>query len=212
MDAEFWHSRWRDNQIRFHQHAPNGLMAAHFDAICGQPGARVFVPLCGKTLDIGWLLERGYRVAGAELSSLAVDQLFDELGLTPQKTELGGLTHYQADRIDIFAGDIFDLTGETLGAVDMIYDRAAFVALPDAMRSRYAAHMVRITDRAPQFLIALEYDQSAVVGPPFACPEGEVRRCYGSDYDTVRMTQVDVEGGLKGKCPATANLWRLAPL
>lgn len=32
---------------------------------------RIFLPLCGKTLDIGWLLERGYRVVGAELRLLS---------------------------------------------------------------------------------------------------------------------------------------------
>jgi hypothetical protein len=46
----------------------------------------VFLPLCGKTLDIQWLLSRGYGVAGSELSKIAVEQLFSELGVEPNIT------------------------------------------------------------------------------------------------------------------------------
>ena len=40
----------------------------------------MFLPLCGKTLDIHWLLGRGYRIAG---SKIAIEQLFSELGVEP---------------------------------------------------------------------------------------------------------------------------------
>lgn len=86
MDANFWHQRWESNTIGFHQKQPNALLVAHFNALSVAPGGRVFLPLCGKTLDIGWLLSHGYRVAGAELSELAIQQCFAELGLKPQIT------------------------------------------------------------------------------------------------------------------------------
>lgn len=53
------------------------------------PDATVFVPLCGKSLDIGYLASLGYRVVGVELSELAVEQLFRSLGITPQVTREG---------------------------------------------------------------------------------------------------------------------------
>src|SRR5699024_8207116 len=125
----------------------------HFGDLSLPKGSRLFLPLCGKTLDIHWLLAEGYRVAGAELSSIAVAELFAELGVTPSEMQHGSLSHYQADQIDIFQGDIFELTADLLGPVDAVYDRAALVALPEGLRQQYAQHLVKITHRAPQLLL-----------------------------------------------------------
>ena len=44
----------------------------------GQSGASVLVTMCGKTVDIPWLCEKGHSVTGVELSPTAVQQLFQE--------------------------------------------------------------------------------------------------------------------------------------
>ena len=99
MEHDFWHDRWESNRIGFHEDQPNPLLTEHFPALSIQQDGRIFVPLCGKTLDIGWLMSHGYRVAGAELSELAIQQLFEELGLDPAITDLGKLKRYSADGI-----------------------------------------------------------------------------------------------------------------
>ena len=168
MDEQFWHRRWELNEIGFHEGKANALLVAHLEALSLAHGGRVFLPLCGKTIDIHFLLSRGYRIAGAELSRVAVEQLFAELGVAPEITAVGPMTRYSAPSIDIFIGDIFHLSAEMLGPVDAVYDRAALVALPAPMRDRYAAHLMKITGTAPQLLIAFDYDQSVMAGPPFA--------------------------------------------
>ncbi len=209
MDASFWHAKWEKSEIAFHQDEVNPLLVDHFGALSLAPGSRVFVPLCGKTRDILWLLQSGYRVVGAELSRLAVEQLFMEMDLQPSITQVGPLTRFAVEDIDIYCGDIFDLTASELGQVDAIYDRAALVALPDAMRQRYADHLAAITDRARQLLIAYDYDQSLQNGPPFAVGADEVRSLYGTHYEPTLLASVEVAGGLRGKCPATEHVWLL---
>lgn len=211
MEADFWHTRWENMQIGFHEGMVNRMLAAHLDALVLAPGARLFLPLCGKTRDIAWLSARGYRVAGAELSEIAVRQLFEELNVTPQVTLTGPLRRYAADGIDIFAGDIFDLTADLLGAVDAVYDRAALVALPEGMRARYAVHLAAITAIEPQLLITFEYDQSIMQGPPFSVPDAEVRACHGARYDISVLAEAEVPGGLKGICPARERALLLTP-
>jgi thiopurine S-methyltransferase len=209
VDKGFWQQKWANNEIAFHKGEANPLLVEHFDALALPKGSRLFLPLCGKTLDIHWLLGRGYRVAGAELSALAIEQLFAELGVKPTITKVGELERHSAESIDIFVGDIFALSREMLGKVDAIYDRAALVALPPPMRERYAAHLVEITDHSRQLLIAYVYDQRLVDGPPFAVPDEEVRRHYEGNYDLKRLAAVEVSGGLKGKYPATEHVWSL---
>jgi len=209
MDAVFWHRRWQNQELGFHEGEANGLLVEHFHALSLAEGNRVFLPLCGKTRDIAWLLSQGYRVAGSELSALAVDQLFEELGVEPETTDLGAFTRYRAPDIDIFVGDMFDIHAGTLGPVDGVYDRAALVALPGDMRAAYAAHLTAITERAPQFLICFEYDQTCMDGPPFSVPAEEVHRHYDGCYCVSHITSKDVSGGLKGKCAATEIAWVL---
>ena len=145
MDPAFWHQRWETNQLGFHRPDVHPMLARYLDHLNVQDGARLFLPLCGKTVDIPWLLSRGYRVAGAELSQIAVRDLFDTMGVIPEVTPQGPLEHYHAPGVDIFVGDIFDLDDAVLGRVDAVYDRAALVALPDDMRARYVAHLPRLT-------------------------------------------------------------------
>ena len=203
MDHDFWRQKWRENAIAFHEGAPNAFLVKHLGALSLQPGARLFLPLCGKTRDIHWFLAQGFRVAGAELSEIAVTDLFAELGVEPTKRTVGALTQYSAPGLDIYQGDIFALDAATLGAVDAIYDRAALIALPEAMRADYAKHLVAITNTAPQLLISVEYAQSQLAGPPFSVPEAAIRALYGDAYDIAVLERAEVAGGLKGRCAAT---------
>lgn len=211
VDEAFWHGKWQRNETGFHELQPNPLLLRHFPALGLPPGACVFVPLCGKSLDIHWLLEQGYRVVGIELSQIAVDQLFAELELTPRISEVGGLRCLEAGNIRIFVGNIFDLTRTALGPVDAVYDRASLIALPEPVRTAYAPHVIAITDAAPELLICLEYDQSFRPGPPFSVNEAEVRQYYGGPFHLTCVRRHDVPGGLKGTCPATEVVWILEP-
>ncbi|MBL9133875.1 MAG: thiopurine S-methyltransferase, partial [Verrucomicrobiaceae bacterium] len=209
MKAEFWHQRWKNKEIQFHEQTANPLLVRHIDSLGLTPGSRIFVPLCGKTLDIGWLLARGHRVVGAELSEDAVEQLFAKLGMKPQRRSVDGLIHFHTDGLDIFVGDIFQLRPETLGDVHAVFDRAALVALPEEMRLRYAQHVTAITGGVSQLLISYEYDQSLQAGPPFAVSENEITAHYARTHEVMLLQREEMTGGLKGKCAASQTVWLL---
>ena len=209
MHADFWHQKWKDNEIGFHMDQPHPMLVQYVERLAPAPAARIFLPLCGKTLDIGWLLSRGYRVAGAELSETAVRQLFGQLGLEPQVEQVGSLSRFSGPDIDIFVGDIFALSAPQLGAVDAVYDRAALVALPESTRAEYTAHLRGISRHAPQLLITFEYDQGQMSGPPFAVSGHEVGEHYGAHFAIELLESVNVPGGLKGHCEASEVLWLL---
>ena len=209
MDKTFWRQKWERNQIAFHKSDVNPLLVRHFSDLALPKGRRIFLPLCGKTLDIHWLLSRGYRIAASELTEIAVEQLFSELGVEPVKTANHAVSRYSAEEIDIFVGDIFNLSSGVLGQVDAIYDRAALVALPETMRRRYSAHLMKIAGGAPQLLITYNYDQRLLDGPPFSVSNEEVARHYQGSYNVKLLASTDVTGGLKGKCAAKENVWLL---
>lgn len=209
MQPDFWHKKWQESDIGFHNSDANPLLVKHFPALGLATGSRIFLPLCGKTLDIHWLLAQGFQVVGAELSPIAIEQLFNELGETPEITQLENLKHYRAPNIDIFVGDIFNITESLLGQVDAIYDRAALVALPVDMRTHYTSHVKAITHNAKQLMICFVYDQSQLAGPPFSISDDEVKANYSSAYNPTLLESIEVAGKLKGQCPACENVWLL---
>lgn len=212
MDASFWHRRWELGEIGFHENRPNPFLVSHLAKLNLTAGSRLLLPLCGKTRDIAWLLAHGYRVVGVELSPVAVNELFQELGITPEIVVLESVTHYFAPNLDVYVGDIFEISADHLQAVDAIYDRAALVALPAEVRLRYVSHLMNLTDAAPQLLIAYQYDASLIDGPPFSVDSDEIKRLFGGHYELNPVEQRPVEGGLKGKVPSAETAWLLQPV
>lgn len=209
MKADYWHKKWQANQIAFHESEGNAMLVRHLSQLELSTGARIFVPLCGKTRDIGWLRGQGFNVVGAELSEIAVQQLFAEMNIVPDVADHGVLKLYRSDGIEIYVGDIFELTADLAGSIDAIFDRAAMVALPDTMRGRYTQHMIELTNRAPQLLITFSYDHDEMPGPPFSIPEAGVRGHYANAYDITCLETTNVEGKLKGQVVADEIAWHL---
>jgi len=102
-----------------------------------------------------------------------------------------------------------DLRTSNDDASGAVCDRTVLVALTEDMRGAYAAHLTAITNRAPQFLICFEYDQTCMDGPPFSVPGAEVHRHYDGRYDVTQIAGKDVAGGLKVKCAAVEVAWVL---
>jgi thiopurine S-methyltransferase len=211
MEHSFWHNKWENNQIGFHEPQGNALLLAHASTLLKAANPRIFVPLCGKSKDVGWLASKGCEVVGAELSAIAITQLFDDLNITPKVTKLEHTTVYQGLNITVFQGDIFALSASDIGNITGIYDRAALVALPQSLRERYGAHIRAITDNAPQLLITFEYDQRQLPGPPFSVNEALVSSLYNDYYEITLLSATSLEGGLKGKVDATNLAFHLIP-
>ena len=188
MHPDFWHQRWADNQIGFHQDAPTPLMLKHWPALGVPAGAQVFVPLAGKSRDMAWLAAQGYRVLGVELSRLAVEQFFAEHALVAETEDTRYGTHYRAGGIELIVGDAFGLDADALRDCAAVLDRAALIALPPDLRKRYAGELhAQLPAGCRGLLITLEYPQDEREGPPFAVAEDEVHTLYDADWQVDRI-------------------------
>jgi len=152
----------------------------------------IFVPLCGKSRDLLWLREQGYRVLGVELSAIAVQAFFTENGLTPTHFRSGKFDCCEANGIKILCGDFFDLGKDHMANVSAVYDRASLIALPTEMRKSYVRHLAGILPPATQILlITLDYPPPEMQGPPFPVPAGEVEALYREYADVRLLAQLD---------------------
>ena len=176
MQPDFWQQRWAAGQIGFHQSAPTTLLLKYWPTLGIPADSRVLVPLAGKSLDMLWLAAQGHRVLGVELSTLAVEQFFAEHGLQPAIEHSHYGVHYRSGGIEILCGDVFALDAALLSDCGAVFDRAAMIALPPAMREQYAhGPYAQLPAGCRGLMITLEYPQQDRDGPPFSVPETEVR-------------------------------------
>lgn len=195
MDPNFWHERWASKRTGFHQDGVNPHLERHWHSLGLAPDSRILVPLCGKSHDMIWLRQQGHRVAGIEISQLAVAAFFSENGLTPAIRQESGYSCWSADGLDLFCGDFFKLHAAGLGRIDGCYDRAALVALPGEMRARYAAALLELLPPlAPVLLVTLEYDPAEMDGPPFSVSRHEVRQLFGERCSIEHLQSIDALG------------------
>ena len=192
-DAENWLARWREGRINFHQDAPSPMLVEFWNAIGAPAGARVFVPLAGKTVDMPWLAERGHRVFGVELVPLAVEQFFAEQGLqrAVTQTPIGALS--TSGPIDLLCGDVFALQASDLAGCEAVFDRAALIALPPELRERYVREVYTLLPSGcGGLLVTLAFPQEQKPGPPFSVPEREVRALFERDWTVELLARRDM--------------------
>lgn len=216
MEQDFWHQRWQSNRIGFHQDRPSPLLAKHWPALALPADSRVFVPLCGKSLDMLWLAEQGHAVLGVELSESAIRQFFAERQLEPATHSSASGTHFVAGPYELICGDAFALPASVLADCAGVYDRAALIALPPPMRATYvdtAWH--RLRPGCTGLLITLEYPQAQKDGPPFSVEEAEVRERFAADWNLDLLERRDIldrEPGFvaEGVTALATCAWRLS--
>ncbi len=193
MEPSFWKARWQEGRIGFHEGKPNAFLERHV-ARLGAEG-RVFVPLCGKTEDMAFLASKGHEVLGIDLVESAVGDFFREHGLEPARETNERFTVLRQAPFTLLAGDFFALTKDDLAGVTAVYDRAAVVALPPDLRTRYAALLRSlVAPGTPILVVSFEYPQERMEGPPFSVGEDEIRRLYaGASIE--RLDEAPLETG-----------------
>jgi thiopurine S-methyltransferase len=182
MEKDFWLKIWNDGKINFHKDTYNEYLELHFPKLNMGEG-NVLVPLCGKTKDIFWLANHGMTVWGNELSPVACDAIVKENKKKYIKYKYNEhLNLYDLNTLKIYQGDFFKMNPDMmhdLPKMDLIYDRAALVALPYEMRRKYASHLIKfLKPEGKIFLISLNYPSGAMDGPPFSVSEKEIHDLY----------------------------------
>ena len=183
VDNQHWLDRWQEDRIGFHEASVNRHLQNWFPRFAPAPGSRIFMPLCGKAVDIHWIAHQGYEVIGIELSQIAIEAFFEENALDFERIDSDRFAIYQSPNITLLQGDFFDLNKADLHNCQLVYDRAALIALERDERPRYYDHMLSIVPPGcDMLLISLEYDQAEMSGPPFSVPTDEILQRYSNAF------------------------------
>lgn len=190
-DNELWQQSWRDRDTGFHQTSVNPHLVRFWSTLGLLPSDRVFVPLCGKSLDLLWLAEQGHTVIGVELSPLAVRAFFRENRIQATRRQVGNFTLWEHGRIGILCGDFFQLSAADLGDIAAVFDRASLTALPDEIRGAYLEHLRKVLPASCKMLLLTteEPDDDETAGQPFAVAD-EITSLYAAAFD-IELSHVE---------------------
>lgn len=78
-----WHAKWESDSLGWHLSKPHPALAKHLNDLLGDNGETqrmVLFPLCGASVDLGYLARRGHHVVGVEAVPKAIDRLLSEFG------------------------------------------------------------------------------------------------------------------------------------
>ena len=217
MNPEFWQTRWQEKRIGFNQSQVNPLLVKYFSKLNLSADSRIFVPLCGKSIDMVWLAHQGFVVVGVELVESAAQEFFIEQDIPytiKEHSHHSNIKCYQGQvleqRITLWVADIFALNSDDIGHVDAVYDRAALIAMPAELRPQYTKQVINLSQNSPQLLLTLNYDQNERAGPPFSISQEQVQQYYGNYY---QMNKLEEEPSTLNAAPemaVTEPVWLLS--
>lgn len=167
MEKQVRAESWEASNTRFHRQDVHPYVLKHLTPFALMEKV-IFVPLCGRSLDLVYFSQFADRVVGVEQSESVILQFFAENRLAYEK--IG--ERYISNNLTIFCKDLFALTPEEVGEIDLVYDRASLVALPLPMRVGYLQKMEELTAPGTQyFLNTMEYAPEMDMAPFSIGPE-----------------------------------------
>lgn len=191
---EYWRNRWDTGETQWQRDAMDPMFERNQDVIlAGKQDAQVYIPMCGKALELKWFYARGYRVVGVEFVEWVARSFFVDNGL-PLVEDLCPVLKCKIfqtpdKRLRIFVCSVFDFDKSCAGEMDIVWDRGAFGSTPMELKHRYMAVMKSLL--APNFSYALEtmtFDDDEFKGVPTNVPESVLRKMLGDD---VKLRCVD---------------------
>jgi len=193
-----WSERWSNDMTGWHLEDVNESLVKHGgnilpnDDTCSEDGVKIFVPLCGKTVDLAYLAsQKNVSVVGLD----GIRKALEEFAKEQPSLEIESLSatekyeRFQGKDITLLKGDFFDLDEmATSGRVDAVWDRASIVAIQPELREKYVETISKVLKPGGTILLSVlerrtGSEEGINAGPPFSVPEAEVRRLYeGQDW------------------------------
>jgi len=212
MRHEFWQQRWQDGRIGFHLSVVNPWLIKYLPEFDLPANSKIFVPLCGKSLDLLYLVEKGFAPTGVEIAKQAVEEFFAHEKIQPKAESIENFVKYTHDSLTILHGDFFELTPNLLGKTDFVFDRASLIAMPGDMREEYVEKMFHIIGNCKQMLlVTMEYPQDVMDGPPFSVSSNKVKKSYADKFKIELLDEKDltIEPKFADMEYALERVWKL---
>lgn len=205
--SDQWRKRWQEGRIGFHLQQTHPALQRHWEALGVTDRTKVLVPLCGKSLDMRWLVDAGHPVLGIEFAPEAIEQFLAQRSTSVSRYRQAGFTVSRQGGIELWCGDFFHLHIQQAAEVGAFYDRASLIALPPATRQRYAFHLAQLTPPGAKGLLVSLTHHDGEAGPPYSVPADEIEHLFTANFALTFLEQ-----GEPDERGCTESVWALERL
>lgn len=184
MDVSYWKKRWLDGQTGWHENEVHPLLIKYYDFLSLSLKKHFFFPLCGKTLDLDWILSKNHTTTGVEASEIAIKEVENRLKVSFKKAAYQNFTKHTFGNLTLMQGNYFDLDTTLIDPIDVVFDRGAFVAIHPNQRKKYIEMYNKLlTHESIILLVAYQYNENASTNPPYSLSELQIRALMEPDFD-----------------------------
>ena len=184
-----WLERWRKGTTGWHRSDINPQLIENINQLFEARSQKIFVPLCGASLDMKYLIDQRFHVVGVELSSLAIDRFFNENQIEYKVSKVEDFDLYKGKNIEIYCGDFFKLKKNYLYDASCVYDRAALIALNPDLQKKYVGHLKEILPNSSKILLlTMFYPQKEMEGPPYSVGDDDVNDLFSEFKEIKKIT------------------------
>ena len=198
LTQEDWCFRWKQNQIAFHSSSTNTHLLKYENKLLVEKNSRVFVPLCGKSVDLVYFADKDHDVFGCEFVEKAVKDFFAEQSLdyTFQDKDFssGRVKEFKATskRITIWQCDLFTLSSLDVGKFDAIWDKGSMIAIDPLKRSDYVQLMHDLLRKNGRYLLdtlLIPGKSKEYSGPPYSLSQEDIEQFFGNFFDITLLEE-----------------------
>jgi thiopurine S-methyltransferase len=169
MDTQYWLNRWKTGNIGFNEPHPHRFLIKYFHFLNSSLKSKILVPLCGKSIDMIWLMQNKQTVIGVEVSDIAINQFFIENHIDYVCLRNNDLKIYKHKFGVIYNEDLFKLNAKNISDISLVYDRGCLTALrPQTIAPKYINWVKENTcSKIKILLIVFEHNNVNATEPPF---------------------------------------------
>lgn len=198
MDSENlneWLDLWEKKKAPWHLDFVHEAIEKHAEILMTSPKAKnkIFVPLCGKTVDMKYLADLGNEIVGLEASETAVKDFFTEHNIEYTTEDVpsvkGKLFRSNDQKIKIYCCDLFLFSADIESGFSGIWDRGSYEAMEPKHRDECARVMKTLVYPGIGYLLEMP-DRELDKGPPFCVPVDVVESNFGPGCKVVKLLEV----------------------
>ncbi len=162
LDANFWDTRWRENQTGWDMGMVSPPIKAYIDSLENK-NIRILIPGCGNTYEAEYLLQNGFtNVTVVDISPTLTEKLKKKFAASLNRS------------IQVICSDFFDLKGE----FDLILEQTFFCTLYLPFRAKYVAKMSELLPTGGELVGLLFSKKFEKEGPPFGGSAEEYKQLF----------------------------------
>lgn len=203
FSPEAWCLRWNENKTGWHSPLVHHHLKQFWEIFCPPDCADkyVFVPLCGKSLDLQWMYyNQGCTVVGCDISETALTSFVREHPvLNMRRSEVlfkGGqqvtMFHTEDRRLRLYLCDLFIMHQSPESPFKMIWDRGSLVAMEPSSRRKYVDYLSELAAADVRWLLeTIDYPEGVHNGPPCRIAKEEFQSLFGANFHCSLLCRTD---------------------